>query len=109
MNAPTKHQLIHGPDGEPAFVVIPYREYVDQYGSASSLIPDDVMGKIVEDGLTPMRAWREYRGFTQVEVAARMEVSQSAYAQLESSTRPRKSTLDRAARALKVTLEQLRI
>lgn len=109
MNAPIKHQLIHGPDGKPAFVVIPYDEYVEQYGTTRDLIPNEVMGKIIEDGLSPMRAWREHLGLTQTEVAARMGVSQSAYAQLETSQRPRKATLERVAQAIGVALEQLRI
>lgn len=109
MNAPIKHQLIHGPDGKPAFVVIPYDEYVEQYGSARDLIPNEVTGKIIEDGLSPMRAWREHLGLTQAEVATRMGVSQSAYAQSEASQRPRKATLERVADALGVTLAQLRI
>ena len=109
MNAPTKHQLIHDPDGKPAFVVIPYEEYVEHYGSVRDLIPNEVMGKIIEDGLSPMRAWREHLGLTQAEMAARIGVSQSAYAQLETSQRPRKATLERVTQAMGVTLAQLRI
>lgn len=56
-----------------------------------------------------MPAWREHLGLTQAEVAARMGVSQSAYAQLEASQRSRKVTLERVAEAMGVTLAQLRI
>ncbi|MBP5146750.1 transcriptional regulator, partial [Pseudomonas protegens] len=31
MNVPTDIQIIHGPDGSPAFVVIPYAQYMAQY------------------------------------------------------------------------------
>jgi len=34
MNARTNIQIINGPDGAPAFVVIPYAEYVKQRGVA---------------------------------------------------------------------------
>ena len=58
MNAPTDVQIIHGPDGEPAFVVIPYQQYIAQQGS-DELIPHAVVSRIV-DGATPIRAWREH-------------------------------------------------
>lgn len=38
MNAPTDIQIIHGPDGSPAFVVIPYAQYMAQHQEAD-LIP----------------------------------------------------------------------
>lgn len=61
------------------------------------------MGKV-----TPIRAWREHLGLTQSEVAARMEISQAALAQIESpEAHPRKTTLRRVAQALGIQLEQL--
>ena len=44
---------------------------------------------------------------TQAELAARLGISQSAYAQQESSERLRKSSLERIAAALGITPEQL--
>ena len=35
MNAPTNIQMINGPDGKPAFVVIPYADYVEQFARDS--------------------------------------------------------------------------
>ena len=78
MNAPTDIQIINGPDGKPAFVVIPYAQYVAQHPD-SDVIPDDVVSRIVE-GATPIRAWREYLDLTQEEVAKRLGISQPAYA-----------------------------
>ncbi|WP_347333647.1 helix-turn-helix domain-containing protein, partial [Ralstonia pseudosolanacearum] len=96
MNAPTgtNVQLIHGPDGAPAFVVIPYAEYIAGRMQDRSLIPHAVIERTVE-GATPVRAWREHLGLTQAEVAGRLGISQPAYAQQESSDRLRKASRDR--------------
>jgi transcriptional regulator with XRE-family HTH domain len=57
--------------------------------------------------MTPVKAWREYLRLTQAEVAARMGVTQSAYAQMEAVKRPRKVTLAKLAAALGLEVEQL--
>lgn len=82
MNAPTDVQIINDADGNPAFVVIPYAQYVAQK-IEPDLIPHEVVGRIV-DGATPIRAWREHLNLTQDEVAKRMGISQPAFAQQES-------------------------
>ena len=99
-------QVINGPDGKPAFVVIPYVDYIEQLNAGRGLIPHDVVSRTV-DGVTLMRAWREHRGLTQAEVARRLDISQSAYAQQEASERLRKSSRDKIAAALGITPEQL--
>lgn len=105
MNAHTEVQLINGPDGSPAFAVIPYQEYLARFHNEPT-IPHAVVSAIV-DGATPARAWREFLELTQAEVAARMGVSQSAYAQTEAAVRPRKATLVKLAAALGLKVEQL--
>ncbi|QNB07615.1 helix-turn-helix domain-containing protein [Herbaspirillum frisingense] len=106
MNAPTDIQMIKGPDGNPAFVVLPYAEFMSLYGKERNLIPNEVVGATV-DGTTPIRAWREYLGLTQDAVAQRMGISQPTYAKHEKSLRPRASTIARIAVALGITREQL--
>jgi DNA-binding XRE family transcriptional regulator len=106
MNAPTNIQLITGADGAPAFVVIPYTQYLAERSGDDGLVPHDVVSRTV-DGATPVRAWREHLGLTQSEVAQRLGISQSAYAQQESSDRLRKSSQDKIAVALGITNEQL--
>lgn len=107
MNAPIKFQTITGDDGKPAFVVLPYKEFVRLAERGERLIPNDVVSAVV-DGATPARAWREYLGLTQSEVARRMVVSQAAYAQMEGPRgKPRKATLRKIAGALGIALEQL--
>ena len=106
MNTHIEFQTIKGENGEPAFVVVPYADFLKLYTQKEGLIPHDVVSATV-DGTTPMKAWREYLRLTQAEVAARLDITQAAFAQLETSVNPRKSTLRRVAGALGLALEQL--
>lgn len=108
MSAPTNNiQIINGPDGRPAFVVIPYEQYLSQQGTGD-LIPHEVVSRIV-DGATPIRAWREYLELTQEQVAGCLGISQPAYAQQESVARPRKLTREKIAQAFGIRPDQLDI
>jgi len=113
MNKPTNVQIINQ-DGRPAFAVIPYEEYVRTFRKApripeSGNIPNDVVWLSVDKGYTLARAWREYLGLTQSEVASRMGISQAALSQMESGEKKlRKASLEKLAGALGVTVEQLR-
>jgi len=109
IKSPANVQIINGTDGNPEYAVIPYEDFLQLYSQKESLIPNAVVGKVIEDGVTPVRAWREYLKLTQTEVATRLEITQAAYAQLEASERPRKSTLQRIATALGITVEQLNV
>ncbi|AZY49691.1 transcriptional regulator [Bordetella avium] len=106
MNAPTNIQIINGPEGRPAFVVIPYEDYIAYRNAEKDLIPHDVVSRTV-DGATPVRAWREHLGVTQSEIADKLGISQSAYAQQENSERLRKSSREKIATALGITAAQL--
>ncbi|WP_207284941.1 helix-turn-helix domain-containing protein [Pseudomonas sp. FW300-N2A2] len=107
MNAPTDVQIINDADGNPAFVVIPYAQYVAQK-IEPNLIPHEVVSRIV-DGATPIRAWREHLNLTQDEVAKRMGISQPAFAQQETVAKPRKATRERIAAAFGITASQLEL
>ncbi|MGI4815616.1 MAG: helix-turn-helix domain-containing protein [Janthinobacterium lividum] len=107
MNAPTNIQVIKGPDGKPAFVVVPYAEYLASRAEEKGLIPHDVVSRSV-DGMSPIRAWREHLGLTQRDVARRLGVAQPTYAEQESGElRLRKATKEKIAAALGITLDQL--
>ncbi|MCV4274116.1 helix-turn-helix transcriptional regulator [Pseudomonas capsici] len=109
MNAPTDVQIINGPDGKPAFVVIPYEQYVAQHHRGDAdLIPHEVVSRIV-DGASPARAWREHLNLTQEEVARRMNISQPAYAQQEAVAKPRKSTREKIAAAFGINADHLEL
>ncbi|MCW3528678.1 helix-turn-helix domain-containing protein [Burkholderia cenocepacia] len=59
------------------------------------------------EGATPARAWGEHLGLTQSDVAARIGISQSAYAQQERGERLRKSTREKIAAAPGIRPQQL--
>ena len=70
--------------------------------------PWEVVKRTIEEDVSKIRAWREYLHLSQEEVAARMGVSQASLSQTEAAKRPRKATLEKVAKALGITLEQLR-
>ncbi|MHB8989298.1 MAG: helix-turn-helix domain-containing protein [Desulfobulbia bacterium] len=47
-------------------------------------IPHELVGLHAQDGIPFARAWREYLGLTQAEVAERAGITQSALSQMES-------------------------
>ncbi len=106
MNAPTNIQMINGSDGKPAFVVIPYADYVSVYAKERDLIPHDVISRVV-DGATPVRAWREHLGLTQADVANRLGIAQPSYAKQEASNALRKASRNKIAAALGINSAQL--
>ncbi len=111
MIAHTDIQIIKQ-NGHPAFVVIPYDEYVK---IRRPFIPDDgesvpheVVGMTIKNGYSLIRAWREYLGMTQSEVASRMNITQSALSQIESGEKKlRKKTIEKLAGALGLSIGQL--
>ena len=107
MNKPINFQTILGGDGRPAFVVVPYDEFVKRFEADRDFIPDAVAKLALEDRMPPAKAWRTHLALTQTEVAKRMGITQSAYAQLEGSTSLRKSSREKIASALGITAGQL--
>jgi len=107
MNEPANIQIIKGLDGTPAFVVMPYADWLAQRDREQSGVPNEVVNLVFDHNWTPIRAWREHLTLTQAEVARRMGISQAAYAQSEVAAKPRKSTLKKIANAMNLTLEQI--
>jgi DNA-binding XRE family transcriptional regulator len=109
MNARTEFQIIVDAEGKPAFVVIPYDQFQRlQKQIPQGSVPNEVVNLAFERGTSAMAAWREYLGLTQVEVAARIGITQAAYAQMERVKQPRKATLEKVSSALGLEVEQLR-
>ena len=112
MNAPTDIQTIMK-DGKPAFVVIPYAEYIRFFPAtkripASDAVPHEIVSLMVDNDWSIIRAWREYLELTQLVVAERAGISQAALSQMESSgKRLRKATREKLAVALGITAGQL--
>lgn len=114
MIIPTNHQVITH-QGVPVAVVVPYDEYAAAFAGTAGqevnepTVPHEVASRVLKEQVSPIRAWREYLGLTQAEVAARMDVSQSALAQLEApEARPRMSSLKKVAAALELVPDQLK-
>ena len=102
------YQTIKDASGAIQYVVVPYADFLRLSGRVETAVPNEVVERVIMGKLSPIRGWREHLGLTQSEVAARMEISQAALAQIESSeAHPRKTTLRRVAQALGIQLEQL--
>jgi DNA-binding XRE family transcriptional regulator len=107
MNKPINFQTILGSDGHPAFVVVPYHEFVRRFDETSDLVPDAVVKLALDNKMSPSKAWRSYLGMTQDEVAKNMGLTQSAYAQLENSAKLKVAPRQKIAAALGIRAEQL--
>lgn len=109
MKTPINYQIIKQ-NGEPAFAVIPYKDFMRFIKPAKgTTIPHEVVRANVVNNVPLLRAWREYLGLTQASVAKRAGITQAALSQLESSdAKPRKSTLEKLAQALDLKIEQLK-
>ncbi len=111
MSAHIEPQIIMQ-NGKPAFAVIPWKEYQkltrhDPH-ETDVWIPHEVVKANTINGATMIRAWREYFGMTQQELARKAGMTQPALARLEKSdSKPRISTLKKIAAAMDVTIEQL--
>lgn len=111
MTALIEHQVIKK-DGQPLFVVVPYEEYqlLVSRVAEEPTIPQEVVERHILEGVSLIRAWREYKGLRQRDVAERLGISQSAYSQIENSdSEPRAATLQRVAAALDVPLLALSV
>ena len=110
MNTPIRHQIIED-KGQPLFVLVPYTEYMASLNreiGESPVIPLAVSKSANLEDKSLVRAWREYKGFSQAHMAERMDISRPAYAQLEAKgANLRATTLHRLAAALDVQWEQL--
>ena len=107
MNEHINYQIINDKAGKPAYVLVPYESYLAEHDLDEALIPHEVIKLKVKQRMTPIRAWREYLGFTQSDIASKLGISQPAYATQEASAKIRKSTREKIASALGVNPDQL--
>lgn len=104
-----EHQIVMS-NGLPVAVVVPYDDYLCMASRRDEdiILPHAVVGMTLK-GHTLLRAWREYLGLTQADIAERMGITQPAYAQMEApDASPRPATLRRVADAMGIDWEQLR-
>ena len=98
-------------NGQPSHVLVPIEDFdammKKSVADGHTLVPVDVGDAVSLEGATPLKAWRNHKRLTQEEMAERMGVTRSLYAQMEKSERPRKGTLEKARAALGIKLAQL--
>jgi DNA-binding XRE family transcriptional regulator len=110
MKPPMNIQFIEQ-DGDPAFVVIPYIEYLKLVSVAGkdedALIPHEVLELSIKKDCNLISAWRIHLSLTQKEVAKRAGISQSALSQIERAENTRSATLEKMADAMGLAVSQL--
>lgn len=109
MNEHTEVQIIKH-NGQPAFAVIPYEEYLrltSRPADEHTYIPHDVVGMHIA-GDSMVKAWRKYLNITQAVLAEKMNLSQPAIAQIERSEDPHSNTLLKVAKAMGIDPELLK-
>jgi len=114
-------------DGRPEYAIVPWEEYQTLVRKAEAvddaaafdqavqeiehghdeIVPAQLVNRLLEEG-APVRVWREYRGLTQAQLAARSGLSQSYIAMLERGTRHGSTAkLGQVAQALGIDLDDL--
>lgn len=98
--------------GKPAFAVIPWGDFqallesVDPNESETWFPNEVVKANVRGDSL--VKAWREYKGMTQAELAAKAGIKQPALTRMERpDATPRKISLMKLASAMGITVQQL--
>ena len=113
MKEPIKFQTILS-QGKPAFVVIPYDEFLrlmpqEKKALDSCTIPHAVIKASIKKNISKIRAWREYLGLSQKEIASKLDISQAALSQMEVvNAKLRKVTLLKIASSMNLSYEQIR-
>ena len=114
MSKPIEYQTIEH-CGHPAYVLVPWEEWrrikplLEAEKARASGIPQEVVEAHVLRDEPLIKAWREYLGITQEELASRLGVSQAAVAKFERpAARLRAATLQKIATALGLEPERLR-
>lgn len=110
MNAPTNVNVIKDKAGLPAFVVIPYSDYLELTGKDPEevLIPNEVIGIMVNEETSLLGAWRRHLGFTQAQIGERLGISQSSVRQTERhNSKPQRRTLEKWSQVLGVPVDAL--
>ena len=99
----------------PAFAVIPFDEFermrrllaVAENLDSKVKFPLEVSEMHALKNYSLIKAWRIYRGKTQKEMAELMGITQSAFSQIEKSSRNQIETLRKVAAVLNVQIEHL--
>ncbi len=100
MNSPTNIHILKDAKGEPAFVVIPYADYLNLTRKGASNALNSGVGKVMNTDIKSIRDWRLHFGFTQLDMAHRLGISRNAFTHYEVSAPIKRSTREKIAGAL---------
>ena len=91
-------------------MVVPYEEYLRLLPrDEDENVPHEVVGLVIKKGMNLVKAWQTDLGLALREVAKHAGVSQAALSQMEKSANElRTATLEKLARAMGISAEQLR-
>ena len=105
-----KHQVIEQ-DGIPLFVLVPYKEYLEQFQvqpAKEVYFPHEVVERHALEDKSLLQAWREYKNLSSRQIAERVGVSEKKYIQLEKKDGLLDDILlEKIVTVLKIETEQL--
>lgn len=98
-------------DGERVFAVLPYQDYLSLIGETDDskvYFPEEVANMVLLEEVSLLAAWCKHLKVSQAELAKRMGVTQGTISQMERpDSKPQRATIEKAAKALGITPEQL--
>lgn len=111
MKAHTNDVQIIKQGGKAAFAVLPYETYLSLIGETDDsnvYFPEEVANMVLLEEVSLLAAWRKHLKVSQAELAKRMGVTQGTISQMERpDSKPQRATIEKAAKALGITPEQL--
>lgn len=113
-------------NGNPEWAIIPYKDYlrlveeaemlndvldydmaIEAVKEGEELVPSEVAYAIL-DGESPIRVWREYRGYTQQQLSEAAGISKPYLSQIETGKRTGTTeVLSGIAKALDLTIDDI--
>lgn len=113
-------------NGNPEWAIIPYKDYlrlveeaemlnavldydvaIEAVKQGEELVPSEVVYAIL-DGESPIRVWREYRGYTQQQLSEAAGISKPYLSQIETGKRTGTTeVLSGIAKALDLTIDDI--
>lgn len=113
-------------NGNPEWAIIPYKDYlrlveeaemlndvldydmaIEAVKQGEELVPSEIAYAIL-DGESPIRVWREYRGYTQLQLSEAAGISKPYLSQIETGKRTGTTdVLSGIAKALDLTIDDI--
>lgn len=109
MNALIDNIQIIEREGKPEYAVIPYEQFLKLSRiNKEPTVPHEVVGLMINEDISIIKAWRKFLGLAQKEVAEKADITPAAMSQIEKTgARPHPATLKKLAQAMDIDLRQL--